>query len=344
MSNKLVLTQTALTATKNLQEMFELEAVRYNAIQNLIKTTGKTEEQAAMHYEREKILFFKISKKLESCDKFSIYSAWVELMASGSTLNEGNAFIIAYGKQAQFQMGWRGRLEQLIQIPVIENVPPPIVVYENDEFDYELGEKPRIIKHKPAKENRGERIAVYCVIQKTTGLETHLMLKEEVLKIRDVYSKPYIQYIKDCASLGKEVGSSFTKTITPRGQNSFDVTVEPPMWITSPDEAWKKTLVNRIYKWQPKTARMKALDECIKNNMDPENGEHIEETQDIDYGLAEDAKQLPESKSQESKPKKTRSIEPEPPTKKAPDESLGEPMDDNPVNDLPDLGNLSESF
>lgn len=355
MSNKLQLTHKALMETKDLQSMFDMDAVRHNAVQNLIKTTGKNEEAALMHYEREKILFFKAlsaNKKIEQCDKFSVYSAWIELMVSGSTLNEGNSFLIPYGKKLQFQMGWRGRLEQLIQIPSIVNIPPPQVVYENDDFDYELGEKPRIIKHKPVKENRGDLFAVYLIIEKTNGYETHLMLAPEVLNIRDRYSKPYRQYLEECKAHKKEIGETFTKNM-----GTWDLTIEPPMWITSPEEAWKKTIILRAYKWQPKTARMKALDEQIKNNFDPELGTGGEETtHDIDYGLANESEQAtdatattttaatPAAKTAATPKKKPEPVKANPPpATPAPTETVDEETGEvNPVDDLPDLNNLGE--
>ncbi len=359
MSNKLQLTQKALNETKDLQAMFELDAVRHNAIMNHVKTTGRTEEAAAMHYEREKILFFKAlsaNNKIEQCDRFSVYSSWVELMVSGATLNEGNSYLIPYGKKLQFQMGWRGRLEQMVQIPVIVNIPPPQVVYENDEFDYELGERPRIIKHKPAKQDRGELFAVYLVIQKESGFETHLMLRDEVLQIRNTYSKPYIQYVADCKAAGKNIGDTFTKRVKGwGGKPDWDATVEPPMWVSSEAEAWKKTIINRCYKWQPKTARMKALDERIKDNYDPETATGGEETNDIDFGFAPDDAETtdktapaamtvtPAAKEKEKKQPKQKAPEPEPrpePTiihAETVDTETGEV---NPAEGLPDLNDL----
>jgi phage RecT family recombinase len=300
MSNKLQLTVTALNAAKDLKEMFDMEPVKYNAVNNLMKTRGITEEKAMMHYEREKILFFKAlqsNKALEKCDRFSIYSCWIELFASGLTLNDGFAYIIPYGKQAQFQPGWKGRLDQMGTIPEIENIPPPQVVYENDEFDYELGDYPRIIKHKPTKGDRGQIACVYLVIQKSSGKELHLMTRAEVLAIRDRYSKTYNQYIADCKATNTEIGKPVKKT-----GNYGDYTIEPPMWITSEDQAFKKTLVKRAWNSQAnKTARMRALDQKVAKNFDPEDATGGDQTTDIDYGIVDDGRteQQSETKQEE---------------------------------------------
>jgi len=300
MSNKLQLTITALNAAKDLKEMFDMEAVKYNAVSNLMKTRGMPESQAMMHYEREKVLFHKAlaaNKNLEKCDKFSIYTAWIELFASGLTLNDGFSYIIPYGKQAQFQIGWKGRLDQMGTIPEIENIPPPQVVYENDEFDYELGDKPHIIKHKPTNGERGPLAYVYLVIQKTSGKELHLMNRDEVLSIRNRYSKTYNQYIAACEEAKVEPG----KAITKQGQYGPYV-IEPPMWVSDEAEAWKKTLVKRAWKSQPnKTARMRALDLKVERHVDPEDSTGGDHTEEIDYSIVDDTK--PQDQHQQSAPK-----------------------------------------
>lgn len=286
MSNKLALTRKVLEDTKSLQEMFELEPVRINAIQNYVKTSGKSEAMAAMHYEREKILFFKVASTLSKCDKFSVYSSWIELMASGSTLNEGHAYIIGYGKTAQFQMGWRGRLDQIGMIPEVINVPPAQIVRENDEFDYELGEKPRVIKHKPLlKGDRGQLTHVYLIIEKTSGYETHLMTRDQVIAIRDRYSQGYKTYVEACEKHGKKIGDTIEIPKEWEGRK-YTQKIEPPMWVSDEETAWKKTLVKRAYNSQAnKTARMKAIDEKIIKHVDPEDG--TVKTDEINYGMDE---------------------------------------------------------
>lgn len=308
MSDKLQLTMTALNGAKDLREMFEMPAVRANAILNLVKTRGKNEKDAALHYEREKILFFKAlqaNKKLEACDRFTIYSSWIELHASGLSLNDGESYIIPYGKVAQFQIGWKGRLSQMGLIPEIINIPPPQVVYENDIFEYELGENPRIIKHIPAKANQGQLAFVYLLIEKKSGKELHIMNRTEVLAIRDQYSKTYGAYITECTAANVKVGMPVPKT----GQYG-PYTIDPPMWVTAEPEAWKKTLVKRAYKSQQnKTARMKALDERIKDADE-------ETTHDIEYGVVNDQPKLEPNQPDQTQPSPT----------------------------LPDLGNPEDAF
>ena len=133
------------------------------------------------------------------------------------------------------------------------------------------------------------------------------MDRERVLSIRDRYSKSYNQYIADCKAGNHKIGDTFKKSM-----GTYDVTIEPPMWVSSEEEAWKKTLVKQAYKVQQnKTPRMKSVDKAIENNED-------EEIQDINYNVVDEpVRQIIETQP-EARP------EPQPTT--------------------PDLGDLNEAF
>lgn len=370
MSNQLALTQKALNEAKDLRTVFELEPFKHNFVDNYKKTTGK--DNGSLIFERERVLFMKAlqdNKKLEKCDRFTVYASFIELAVSGLTLNDGIAYIIPYGSKAQFQIGWKGRLEQMSQMPEINFVSEPQVVYasELDNFDFELGENPRIIKHKPSRErgkSKDDTIEwVYLIIDKGSHKQTFIMSRTEVLTIRDTYSQTYKAYIADCAKFKKNIGESWKKTITYKG-DSFEVDVEPPFWITSEAEAWKKTITKRAYKYQPKTPRQKALDEKIKTHVDHEDGTQ-ETTETIDYGVVNEdgsttqvkteTAALAEGKAAPTKvkgapPKKDKPAEPkvEPHTnvdmetgEEIPDEAEAVTEDKNPVDDLPELGDLN---
>ena len=58
-------------------------------------------------------------------------------------------------------------------------------VYENDEFEYELGDNP-FIRHKPALHNRGKLVAVYSVATLKSGEKSRdVMTVDEINAIRD---------------------------------------------------------------------------------------------------------------------------------------------------------------
>lgn len=294
MSEKLQLTQKALTEAKDLRAVFELEPFKYNFVDNYLKTTGR--KNGAMIFERERVLFMKAlseNKKLEKCERFTIYAAFIELAVSGLTLNDGITYIIPYGNKAQFQIGWKGRLEQISHIDIVQFANEPQLVYtsELDDFDFELGENPRIIKHKPSKtrgKSKDDLIEwVYFIINTTLGPKTWMMSRTDVHQIRDQYSQTYRSYMAECVAKNVEPGKPIEKKMT--GSNGpYTITIDPPFWVTSEGEAFKKTIVKRGYKFLPKTPRLKALDERIKGNLDIEDGTQ-EETHDINYGLANEA-------------------------------------------------------
>lgn len=274
MSQALKLTKAALDAPQNLQGVFEVEAFKSNYVNNYLKTTGKSDGE--MKFERERILFMKAlqeNKKLEQCDRFSIYASFIELAVSGLTLLDGQAYIIPYGQQAQFQIGWKGRLEQIAAMPGIRFVPEPILVYSNDEsFDYEIQNGVTVIlKHKPAKTHGPEDTIdfVYMTIETDHGFKTWMMSRSEVLAIRDRYSKGYQQYMRN------------------GGKWQDGKPMDPPFWITNEGEAFKKTLVKRAYKYLPKNAKQKALDQKIATHYDHQDGT-INEDAAIDYGFEVD--------------------------------------------------------
>lgn len=290
MSDKLALTNAALEAPKNLKEVFEIEAFKYNFTNNYLKTTGRPD--GAIIFEREKILFMKAlqeNPKLQECTRFSIYSACIELAASGLTLAEGISYILPYGKVAQFQIGYKGRLEQINTIPGIEIAPEPQVVWTGDEFDYELGETPKIIKHKPIASTQRAKNAiiewVYLVLTLSGGGKRITLLdRATVIARRDRYSKTYQYWIK--AGGEHDERGNVTKPAKRSGSNG-EYVLDPPFPVTNPEKYFKKTVVKAAYDFLPKTARMKALDERIQYNLDTETGE-VKDTEKIDYGIGHD--------------------------------------------------------
>jgi recombination protein RecT len=75
----------------------------------------------------------------------------------------GEAWLIPYGKECQFQIGYQGLAKILYKNPDVQNITSECI-YENDEFEYELGLTPKLT-HKPATTSRGKLIAVYCVVR-----------------------------------------------------------------------------------------------------------------------------------------------------------------------------------
>jgi len=246
-------------------------------------------------------------------------------------------------------------------MPEINVVHEPQVVLTNElaDFDYELGENPRLVRHKPAKDrtitdkNRIEH--VYLILDTAFGKRVFIMSRQEVLTIRDTYSIGYKYYV---AKGGKY----------PDGSK-----IDPPFWISNEAEAFKKTIVKRAYKFVPKTPRQKILDEKIATFPDHEDGIVETSQQSIDYGLdpgpqlnangnpgkdkdpepvvnqAPSQAEPVKEKAKRSHKKKTEAETVTTPDGTTAEVATGEvitggvsdgPTEDNPVDGLPDLDNL----
>lgn len=244
------LTQQILDSAPSIKGMMELDAVQRNWIQTYEKTTGRPD--GALRYEAEKILFMQAvsgNKQLAACSRFSIYASLVELGISGLTLRDGLTYIIPRKGQASFMIGWKGRLEQITQMDNVVYAHEPVVVFAKDVYEMELGMQPRVIKHVPSNlplNERGPIIWVYFVIEFTYGPKVYFMSAAEVMQIRDNYSESWKSYV--------------SKT----NNGTWEAWMDKPMWVTAPEQAFKKTLVRRVYNNLPKLPRHEWIDTQIK--------------------------------------------------------------------------------
>jgi len=195
---------------------------------------------------------------LATCSPQSFIGAMLTAASLGLEPNTplGQAYLIPYGSNCQFQLGYRGLIELAHRSSDVKSIEAH-VVYANDEFDFEYGLDPKL-KHKPAKKDRGEATWVYAVYHtKDGGYGFEVMSVEDINRHRAKYSK---------------------------AKNS--------PWDTAWDEMAKKTVIKRVLKYAPlKTefARAIASDEtttdAVIENGDIElvQGEYtiIEETGEV---------------------------------------------------------------
>lgn len=261
MSNKLAIVKDEIFKVKPDEILF-MPAVKENWINSCMKTTGRNYEAAEMKFELEAALFNKqiSSYKFDKVtDKFSFYIAAMELMLSDTTLSEGNSYLIPMGEQCTFMVGWKGRMEQIQQIPRVKYVHQPEVVYEGDLFDYELAPVKKINIHKRTKNtNLNVKTHVYMIVDMDHGPETYILDAKRVYEIRDTRSKPYKSYMWK------------------KNNNALKDTDEPPMWITDEEQAFRKTVVRHAYNAMPKTDKQKHLDKIAADraklhNIDPDS-------------------------------------------------------------------------
>ena len=139
------------------------------------------------------------------------------------TSQMGEAWLIPYGNECQFQIGYQGLTKILYKNPDVHNITAECV-FENDEFEYELGLVPKLT-HKPNHQERGKLTAVYCVVRFAN--------QEPIFKVMSMKD------LKEIQNLSKAGNRSiwFSKT-------------DPQYWML------KKTVFKQLCKLLPKHLNM----------------------------------------------------------------------------------------
>ena len=125
-------------------------------------------------------------------------------------------------------------------------------VYENDEFEYELGMDP-VLKHKPARTNRGNPIYFYATFKLTNGGQGF-----QVMSIEDVQAHA----------------------------KKYSKTYNNGPWQTNFEEMAKKTVLKKLLKYAPlKTEFVKQVtsDETIKTSISDHMEDVPNEYMDVEY-------------------------------------------------------------
>jgi recombination protein RecT len=119
--------------------------------------------------------------KLAQCEPASFAGALLTSAALGLEPGvNGEAYLVPYGKECQFIIGYQGMAKLFWQSPLAQHLDAQ-AVYENDDFDYAYGLEP-FLRHKPARSNRGDVIAYYAVAKLTTGASAFVVLSPEEVK------------------------------------------------------------------------------------------------------------------------------------------------------------------
>lgn len=198
--------------------------------------------------------------KLAECTPQSFMGAMMQAAQLGMECNTplGQGYLIPRWNskkgvnECQFQLGYLG-MKRLAENGGVKQVQAH-VVYTNDEFEYELGLNPDL-KHKPAKNNRGEPEYIYATYHTNDGGYGF-----EVMSIDDIrdHAKKYSEAVKN---------SKFSP------------------WTSNFLEMGKKTVLKRLLKYAPLSTEAQkqfTADETIKNtiseNMFDEPAEYIDIT------------------------------------------------------------------
>lgn len=125
------------------------------------------------------------NKKLQECTIPSLLTAMVQSASLGLIPDPvlGQAYLIPYGKEAQFQIGYKGLIALARRSGEINSISAQ-VVYTNDKFDFAYGTEERL-SHTPADGDRGDIKGVYAIATfKQGGHQMHYMTKADVDLIR----------------------------------------------------------------------------------------------------------------------------------------------------------------
>lgn len=129
---------------------------------------------------------------LLECDAKSVILAGYEAAELGINLSPslGLAYIIPYGKVAQFQLGYRGMVQKTHETGAIATFFAE-VVYSNDKFERQFAPK-RNIFHVPADGDRGVPIGAYALVQfkNSDVIEFEYMSKEQIDRHRNHSKQP----------------------------------------------------------------------------------------------------------------------------------------------------------
>lgn len=191
--------------------------------------------------------------KLAQCNQESLLGA---LMVSAQLGLEpgvlGQCYLIPYGRECQFQIGYKGMIELLRRSGQLKDIYA-YSVYENDEFEMAYGLN-RDLKHKPNLQDRGNFIGCYCVaVLKDDARAFEYMTKDEI----------------------EAHGKKFSKTY---GNGP---------WKTDFEAMAHKTVVKKMLKWLPVSVEfleMAAKDEKSFKIADEKTGE-TEEVIVLDDGM-----------------------------------------------------------
>ena len=195
--------------------------------------------------------------QLQQCTPMSFIAALLNAAQLGLEVNTplGLAYLIPYKNkgqlECQFQIGYKGLITLAYRNGNMQTIQAQ-TVYENDEFEYELGLEPKLV-HKPALKNRGNLLLVYALWKaKNGGFGFEVMSKEDI----DIHARKYSQ--------------SFSSSYSP--------------WKTNYEEMAKKTVIKKCLKYAPVKSdfvMQVSNDETVKSELSVDMSEIANEQEPV---------------------------------------------------------------
>ena len=192
--------------------------------------------------------------KLGRCNLNSLLGAVMQSAMLGLEPSSlGHCYFVPYGQEVQFILGYKGMIELMMRSGKTTGINVEII-YENDEFDVDLGVN-RKLNHKPyylcGKKEKGEPIAVYMTVQWANG-----QMWFNIVGMDEVWQH-------------KAKSKSAHSNSSP--------------WFTDEEAMIKKTAVRISAKYVPQSLEWRTLDSNIVNVDDvDESIKNIDENNFID--------------------------------------------------------------
>lgn len=175
--------------------------------------------------------------ELMKCSMGSLMGAVMQAAAVGLEPNMlGQCYIIPYGDEATFIIGYRGMINLARRSGQIETIYSH-VVKENDDFEYEYGLEPDLY-HKPAESDRGEITKAYMVAKfKDGGYYFEVMDIKDILKRKKKSKAAKSKYSPWNDEIGYE--EMVKKTVIRHAFKYLPVSIEIMETIKKADETQK---------------------------------------------------------------------------------------------------------
>lgn len=200
-------------------------ALAGDALKQITNYYGGNKEEA-LRFATACIEYVRKVPKLLACDRTSLVMAFVtsaQFRFMPSSVG-GEAYVIPYGREAKFQLGYQGIVTLLYRSRVVKGITANII-YANDDFVYEEGLEAKLV-HKPAMFGKpaGDPIGAYTVVQLAGGARTFKVMDKDAIMAIKALSK------------AKDVKDS-----------PWNSDKDPELWM------WKKTCLIQHAKLLPKT-------------------------------------------------------------------------------------------
>lgn len=205
--------------------------------------------------------------KLLECDQMSFMAAVMQSAQLGVEPNTGlgQAYLIPYGKQVQFQLSYKGLIDLATRSGQYKAIYAH-EVYQNDEFRFSYGLNKDLV-HVPSQEPNGEPIGYYAVYHlKNGGYDFVYWTKERV----DQHAQKFSQAVQ-------------------KGWTS--------PWKTNYDAMAKKTVLKEVLKYAPKSIELQKTveaDSTIKTEINEDMSQVIDVT---DFSVVDEPQNEPQQET-----------------------------------------------